>query len=107
MIEHCSVSRVSYRLDRADHRLRRHRRLRRQRRCGTPSASSPPTGPSSISVDLSQITWINGSALRHVAATRRWMSDLLGVDVDLVEWSAAVLQMSTRARLDGVLGRVA
>ncbi len=60
-----------------------------------------------ISVDLSQITWINGSALRHVAATRRWMSDLLGVDVDLVEWSAAVMQMSTRARLDGVLGRVA
>ena len=64
-------------------------------------------GVDSIRVDLSRITWINGSALRHVATTRRWMSDLLGVDVDLVEWSAAVMQMSTRTRLDGVLGRVA
>ena len=64
-------------------------------------------GAGSIRVDLSRITWINGSALRHVATTRRWMSDLLGVDVDLVEWSAAVMQMSARTRLDGVLGRAA
>jgi anti-anti-sigma regulatory factor len=60
-----------------------------------------------IHVDLSSITWVNGSALRHVANTRRRMWDLLDVDLDLVSWSAAVMRMSTRARLDGVLGRVA
>ena len=60
-----------------------------------------------IHVDLSDITWINGSALRHVANTRRRMADLLDVDLDLVEWSAAVSRMSSRTRLDGALGRVA
>ena len=60
-----------------------------------------------IHLDLSSVTWINGSALRHVANTRRRMAEMLDVDLDLVEWSEAVVRMSTRARLDGVLGRVA
>ncbi len=55
-----------------------------------------------IRVDLSRVTWINGSALRHVATTRRRMA-LLGVELDLVEWSAAVMRMSARARLDDAL----
>src|SRR5690242_9980973 len=56
-----------------------------------------------IEVDLSDVTWVNGSALRHLAATRDGMFATLGMHVDLVEWSAAVQQMSARAKLGSAL----
>lgn len=56
-----------------------------------------------IEVDLSDVTWVNGSALRHLAATRNGMFATLGVHVDLVEWSAAVQQMSARTKLEAAL----
>ncbi len=59
-----------------------------------------------IEVDLSEVTWVNGSALRHLAATREGMFATLGVHVDLVEWSAAVQEMSARARLADALRHV-
>ncbi len=59
-----------------------------------------------IDVDLSDVTWVNGSALRHLAVTRDGMFATLGMHVDLVEWSAAVQQMSARARLEAALRHV-
>jgi anti-anti-sigma factor len=56
-----------------------------------------------IEVDLSDVTWVNGSALRHLAATREGLFLTLGVHIDLVEWSAAVQQMCARTRLEGAL----
>lgn len=59
-----------------------------------------------IEVDLSDVTWVNGSALRHLAATREGMFATLGVHIDLVEWSAAVQQMCARTRLEPALRHV-
>jgi anti-anti-sigma factor len=59
-----------------------------------------------IEVDLSDVTWVNGSALRHLAVTRDGMYATLGMHVDLVQWSAAVQQMCARARLEDALRHV-
>lgn len=55
-------------------------------------------------LDLSDVTWVNASALGHLARTRSQMSEVLGIRLDLVDWSPAVRRMSERTRLGTALG---
>ena len=64
-------------------------------------------GVGAVRLNLSGITWVNASALGHLARTRSQMAEVLGVRLDLVEWSAPMQRMSERTGLCQVLGRVA
>jgi anti-anti-sigma factor len=64
-------------------------------------------GVVTMSLDLSDVTWVNASALGHLARTRSQMAEVLGIRLDLVAWSPAVQRMSERTRLCGALGRAA
>ena len=64
-------------------------------------------GVGAVRLNLSGVTWVNASALGHLARTRSQMAEVLGIRLDLVEWSASVQRMSERTGLCQVLGRVA